>query len=246
MAPQLSSNQQEKVTNFKSVTNADKKKAIVYLEKYKWNIELAIDEYYKDGINVPKKPKAIDPKPIQAIFDKYKDTDAIRDEGFFKFMTDCGMADMEDVVSLIFAWQCDCKTFGEFTLAELEQGFKKLKYDSVAAICANTKTIRDTIKQESKFKELYEWVFNYVRDPNKRYIERDAAVALWQVLLKNRFDLLEKWCNWITIHFTLGITKDSWLMIRDFADQKVTVETYNPEESWPSIIDNFIEFLKTQ
>jgi hypothetical protein len=55
MAPQLSSTQKDKVDNFKSITNTDKKKAIEYLEKYKWNIELAIDEYYKNGNNTPSK-----------------------------------------------------------------------------------------------------------------------------------------------------------------------------------------------
>jgi DCN1-like protein 1/2 len=188
-------------------------------------------------------------KPIQTIFDKYKDVesnDAIRDDGSTQFLTDCGMGEPDDIVSFVFAWQCDCKTFGEFTLVELEHGFKKLKYNSAEEISKNVQNIRNIVNTDSKFKEMYTWIFNYVKDPTKRYIENEMATVLWQILLKNKFEFLDKWCKWITEEYKLAITRDTWLMIYDFADQKITIDTYDPNDSWPIIIDRFIEFLKTQ
>ena len=166
----LTVSQRDKIESFNRVTSKNQKIAFAYLEKHNWNVEQAVDGYYKDDPDansqesLKKMQKEITKtQTLQSIFDMYAtetgEERAIRDDGLIQFLTDVDMADPDDISSLIFSWLGDCKTFGEFTFVEFQQGFKKLKATKLEEIKTHSKTIHNLIQDEAEFLIFYRWLF---------------------------------------------------------------------------------------
>lgn len=97
------------------------------------------------------------------------------------------------------------------------------------------------------FKNVYRFTYTYILPPNTRSLPTESAIAYWELLLTGRFQKLTEWNEFILNVYKKSISKDTWNMILEFANyipNDPDLENYDLEASWPSVIDEFVEYLK--
>jgi len=68
-------------------------------------------------------------------------------------------------------------------------------YISTVGRCPGS--LRKELDDPSKFRAFYQFVFDYSREPSQRSLPSDTAMALWEVLLRGRFPLLDAWLEFL-------------------------------------------------
>lgn len=99
------------------------------------------------------------------------------------------------------------------------------------------------------FKSVYQFTFTYNLSEGSRVLPIDTAVAYWNLLLADKFSKLQEWVTFVTDVYQRSVTRDTWDMILEFSqylDKNPDLSEYDEEGSWPSIIDEFVEYLKEQ
>lgn len=56
---------------------------------------------------------------------------------------------------------------------------------------------RKELEDPSKFKAFYQFVFQYSKEPSQRSLPAETAMALWDILLRGRFALLDAWLEFL-------------------------------------------------
>ncbi|KAJ3433331.1 rp42 related [Anaeramoeba flamelloides] len=78
--------------------------------------------------------------------------------------------------------------------------------------------------------------------------DNTIAVALWPLLYKDKFKLLDKWLEFWKLEENKKktISEDLWDTLSEFSRTIKSVEDYDPMEAWPALLDEFIEWLEEQ
>ena len=184
---------------------------------------------------------------VNKLFDKYKDggEDAILAEGMEKFCVDLMVHPAEFIV-LVLAWKFQANTMCRFTRTEFVQGCKSIKADCIKAIQSRFPDIRHEVVDETKFKDLYRFTFNFGLDSEggQRTLPCDIAIPLWKLVFENNEPpLLERWCDFLVANQTRGISRDTWQMFLNFTEViGDNLDNYDDNEAWPSLFDDFVEY----
>jgi len=103
--------------------------------------------------------------------------------------------------------------------------------------------LRAQIAEDQSFKEFYNFVFNYGKEETQKSLDLEMAIALWKLVLKDKFIHLELWIKWLQDNRKHSVSKDEWALLLDFSNQiDKDMKNYNPEEAWPVLIDDFVEY----
>ncbi|KAJ3439891.1 rp42 related [Anaeramoeba flamelloides] len=270
----LSNDERNKVNRFTSITNASEKRAINMLKTYSWNVDRAIDEFFnqtekkstsfneyqqqrKKNLEKQKqlknqKPKKtwVDRNKIEVLFNKYKDkeTGLIEYEGVERFLTECGV-DLMAVESLILSWHMNAQIMGAYTKKEFCDGLFKIKCENLEDLKERIPFLKDELEDKATFDDFNSFVFTFAKeDPNHRVLDNTIAVALWPLLYKDKFKLLDKWLEFWKLEENKKktISQDLWDTLAEFSRTIKSVEDYDPMEAWPALLDEFMEWLEEQ
>ena len=78
----------------------------------------------------------------------------------------------------------------------------------------------------SRFKEFYQFTFNYAKNPCQKGLDLDMAIAYWNIVLKGKFKFLDIWTKF------LKVSHYQHEMFRTIVDQPLmpyfTIDTVNP------------------
>lgn len=244
-----------------SVTQCDEKKAMEYLKKANWKLDQAIDLYFSNSSSStsnnntgnkssPPPPSTaikVDTAKLEALYTKYAGgNNAIGQEGIMKFCEDVKI-DPSDVSILVLSCRIKATTMGVYKKEEFMRIGEVLKTDSVEAMTAKILALKDDLKENNKFKEVYSFAFDFGREGMQKSLQMPMAMGLWQLLLADRnISCLPLWLEFLESQTSVKVvSKDTWQVFLDFATTiKPDFSNYDEASAWPVLVDNFVSYAR--
>lgn len=181
---------------FISVTQTGEQTAIHWLTHNDWKLEQASDNFFQTPQNFE-----LDMKKIEALFHKYKDPAdpaKITSDGVVRFLDDLRLSPESKLV-LIIAWKFRAQVQCEFTREEFINGLASLGVDSIDKLRAKLPQLESELRDAGKFKDFYQFTFNYAKEHAQKGIDLEMAIAYWNIVLAGRFKFLDLWCKFLTV-----------------------------------------------
>lgn len=73
------------------------------------------------------------------------------------------------------------------------------RVDSIDKLSAKLNSLENELRDPMKFKDFYHFTFNYAKNPGQKGLELDMAIAYWNIVLKDRFQFLPLWCQFLQV-----------------------------------------------
>ncbi|GJN29203.1 hypothetical protein PR202_gb17401 [Eleusine coracana subsp. coracana] len=231
----------EKVQQFMTITGASEKVALQALKASDWHLEGAFDFFY----NQPQISVA-NTRRLEDLYNKYKEPDAdmIMVEGISQLCNDL-MVDPQDIVMLVISWHMKAATMCEFTRQEFIAGLQSIGVDSIEKFREKLPSLRAELKDDHKFREIYNFTFNWAREKGQKSLSLETAIGMWQLLFAERqWPLIDHWCEFLQVRHNKTISRDTWTQLLEFVKTiDPQLSNYDEEGAWPYLIDEFVEYL---
>ncbi|EIE81618.1 hypothetical protein RO3G_06323 [Rhizopus delemar RA 99-880] len=163
-----------------------------------------------------KDQKSFD-KVCQNWFNKYKDqdnTNIIGPDGCQTFFSDIDVS-LESIFPILIAWKMNCSRMGYITMEEWNHGMKESNESKLKKELNSLEKLVE--KDESLFKKIYLYTFPYAKSEGQKSMQTEVAVALWQILLVNRYPIVQSFIQFIEEKKPVKvINKDQWASLLDF------------------------------
>jgi len=253
----LRKDQKDKVRQFVSFTNTSEQTALACLNAANWNLELSCDIYYANPAQfAPAGSDQSESKRLSALFSKYANDPHDRDtsepnrigpSGMLRLLTDLGLKPTDRLV-LALAWKLKAETSCEFSQKEFVEGLGKIKVDSLEKLRAYLPRLAEEVRGKEAFRDLYAFAFTYAKSVAQKSLNIDMAVAYWKLLFQDMPDepRVDEWVAFLQQRKVKGVPRDTWNLFLDFLHATDTsLANYDCEGAWPLLIDEFVEFLRS-
>lgn len=108
---------------------------------------------------------------------------------------------------------------------------------------------------QALFKKVYRYAFIAGRERDHKALSLENAIIYWGMLfskpgwewISENHNWLDHWKEFLGEKWTRTVNKDMWNMILEFAVKSKEDETlsfWSEDGAWPSVIDDFVEWLK--
>ncbi|XBI79612.1 hypothetical protein VPH35_089018 [Triticum aestivum] len=167
----------DKVQQFMAITGASEKVALQALKASDWHLEGSFDYFYSQPqISVTNS------RHLEDLYSRYKERDAdmIMVEGTSQLCNDL-LVDPQDVVMLVISWHMKAATMCEFTRQEFIDGLQSIGVDSIEKLREKLPSLRAEIKDDNKFREIYNFAFAWARE--KVILEIKLFVPIFSIVI---------------------------------------------------------------
>lgn len=199
---------------------------------------------------------------LNKIFDKYREDpknepDEINIAGMGKLLAELQI-ELGDVGALIFSEIISSPSLGKITREGFVDGWAELTTDSLPKMRTLVLQRRSQLGTDKElFKSVYNHTFTLALQERAKTISLDEASGLWMLLFTapgyEWKAASSPWLDWwIEFHEekkTKAVNKDVWKQTFNFAEATMRDETlgfWSDESSWPSVIDEFVEWVKKE
>ncbi|KAI8931918.1 hypothetical protein NX059_010820 [Plenodomus lindquistii] len=260
-----SSQQKAAITQFISFTQLDRNTAIRALKNHGWDAQAAVNAHYGNGSGGgasanPGAAKAT----LNKLFDKYRDAntaepDTIGVEGTMKYFGDTDV-NVEGLESLAVLEIVQAPTMGEMSREGFVNGWQERNCDTITKQKDYIKNLkRELPSNKDLFLRVYKYTFAVAKASGQKAVPLDMAIAYWELLFSSDLSAVKwsssttPWLSWwtefLTSSWKKSVNKDMWNETLKFAQLTLTDEAmsfWNEESSWPSVIDEFVEWVKNE
>ncbi|XP_068308766.1 uncharacterized protein [Pyrus communis] len=190
-------------------------------------------------------------KRVDTAFNSYANASSglIEPEGIERLCSDIEV-DHTDVRMLMLAWKMKAEKQGYFTLEEWQEGFKTLKINKENKLNNALAELEKTVKGEpSDFMDFFSYAFRYcLTEEKQKGIDLDMMCELLNIVLGCQYPAqVELFTQYLKIQSDYKvISMDQWMGFYRFCDSISfpDLSNYDPELAWPSILDDFVEWIR--
>ncbi|CAH8356264.1 unnamed protein product [Eruca vesicaria subsp. sativa] len=209
---------------------------------------------------------ATDPVPSASSKKKScKEMDAT-DQLFYKYAnTSSGVIDPEgieklcsslkvphtDIRILMLAWRMKAARQGYFTKAEWRIALTALKADTINKLKKALPELEKEVRKPLNFRDFYAYAFKYcLTEERQRILEIETICKLLDMVLGSTFRAqVDYFVNYLNNQKEYkAIDMDQWMGFYRFCNEISFPDmiNYNLEHSWPCILDNFFEWMRSK
>lgn len=77
--------------------------------------------------------------------------------------------------------------------------------DSIDKLKACLSNLENELRDSQKFKDFYQFTFNYAKNPGQKGLDLDMAIAYWNIVLDDKFKFLPLWCQFLQVRYLMYI-----------------------------------------
>ncbi|CAO2655390.1 Nn.00g104540.m01.CDS01 [Neocucurbitaria sp. VM-36] len=198
------------------------------------------------------------------LFDRYReagatDPDIVGVEGTMKYFQETDV-DVEGLESLAALEVVQAPTMGEMSREGFVNGWQDKNCDTIDKQKAFIKNLkREMPGNKELFTRIYKYTFTIAKTAGQKAVPLDTAIAYWGLLFDSPLSAVKwtspstPWLTWwtefLTSSWKKSVNKDMWNETLKFAQLTLSDEAmsfWNEESSWPSVIDEFVEWVKNE
>ncbi|KAG9191277.1 hypothetical protein G6011_09365 [Alternaria panax] len=199
---------------------------------------------------------------LNKLFDRYQeraapDKDVVGVEGTMRYFEETGV-DAEGLEALAALEVVQAPTMGEMSRDGFVKGWSERSCDTVDKQKAYLKELKSELPNNKElFTRVYKYTFTIAKPTDQRAVPLEMAAVYWELLFSSPLSAVKwsspntPWLSWwiefLNTSWKKSVNKDMWNETLKFAQLSLGDESmsfWNEESSWPSVIDDFVEFVK--
>ena len=161
--------------------------------------------------------------------------------------------DPSDRRCLMLLWKLGANSKpGQISQNEFLSGMTKLCVDTIDGIKGLIPSLDTGFLMADEFKSFYKFAFQFSREGTHRNIEKELAVALWQMILSDRNNNhVTNFCKFLENNTddNFRINLDQWVSFLDFsATISKDCKDYDDDDNcaWPVLFDEYVAWSLAQ
>ena len=206
---------------------------------------------WKSGKKKSSSHSGIDDDAALALYHEIADEDdpnVITMEGIAVIGEKLGIDVTEDIRILVLLWKMGCtEKPSVITKTEFLHGCYQLQADSWDKFRDLLPSLDTGFLEMEEFKDFYKFCFQFNLQGTHKTLDKDLVIALLPMVLGDRIDRTESFCEFLSQSSYTRITLDQWASFLDFCYNVDDLSQYDESTSaWPVLLDEYVDFMNSK